>query len=471
MIIDRVYTPGLAQVAYLVADEAAGEAAVIDPRRDIGAYTDWAAARGFRIVAILETHVHADFVSGAQELAAATGATVYAGRIGGTAYPHVALDDGDEIRVGGLTLRAFWTPGHTPEHMSYLLFDPARGPDPVALFSGDVLFVGEIGRPDLLGTGELESLAEQLHETVGFRLAALPDAVTVYPGHTAGSPCGKKIGDAPTTTIGQERLANYAFQPGVVASAARFAETVMAGMPQPPAYYPTMKRVNKLGPAPLADLPAGEPLSPTEVADRQAAGALVLDTRGPEAFAAGHVPGSVFAGLGPSFAIWAGWLTPYGRDVVLVTDGPEPYAAARADLWRIGVDRVVGYLDGGVAAWQAAGRPLATVATMAVGDLARELGRPDSDVAVLDVRDRSEWEQERAPGAAHWFAGEIAQGRLPVLPVGKRVALLCGSGYRSMVAASLLQAAGATDVVNVLGGIGAWEAAGLPVERHEAARA
>ena len=468
MIVDRVYTPGLAQVAYLVADEAAGEAAVIDPRRDIGVYLDWAAERGLRIVAILETHVHADFVSGARDLAAATGADVYAGRIGQTAFPHVALDDGDEIRVGDLTLRAFWTPGHTPEHMSYLLLDPAQGPDPLALFSGDALFVGEIGRPDLLGAGELEALAEQLHATVSTRLSALPDAVTVYPGHTAGSPCGKKIGDAPTTTIGQERRTNYAFRPETVATAARFAETVMAGMPQPPAYYPTMKRVNKDGPTALAGLADGGPLAPAEVAALQAAGALVIDARSPEAFAAGHVPGSAFAELGPSFAIWAGWLTPYDRDVVLVVDDPAQYAAARTDLRRIGVDRVVGHLAGGVAAWRASGRPLATVGTMSVGDLAGELARPGNDLAVLDVRDRSEWEQGHLPGASHWFAGEIAQGRLPILPSGARVALICGSGYRSMVAASLLRAAGAPDVVGVLGGMNAWEASGLPVERPEA---
>ncbi|HEU5434367.1 MAG TPA: MBL fold metallo-hydrolase, partial [Thermomicrobiales bacterium] len=244
MIVDRVYTPGLAQVASRVADDAAGHAAVIDPRRDIADYLAWAERHGVTIAAILETHVHADFVSGARELAAATGAPIYAGRLGATAVPHIPLDDGDTIALGSLTLRALWTPGHTPEHISYLLFDRTQGSEPLALFSGDVLFVGEIGRPDLLGPDAQQSLIEQLWQTVSQRLATLPDRVIVYPGHTAGSPCGKQIGAAPQTTIGQEKAFNYAFQqPNEEA----FVHAVMAGMPKPPAYYPHMKRVNKIG--------------------------------------------------------------------------------------------------------------------------------------------------------------------------------------------------------------------------------
>jgi hydroxyacylglutathione hydrolase len=210
-IVDRVYTPGLAQVAYLVADEAAKVAAVIDPRRDIDTYLEWAADRDLRIEAILETHVHADFISGARELAAATGATVYASRRGAQEFPHHPLDDGDEVAVGRLRLRAFWTPGHTPEHLSHLLLDPDARSDPIALFSGDVLFAGEIGRPDLLGPEQTQELANQLYDTVVNRLSQLPDDVTVYPGHTAGSPCGKKIGDAPQTTIGRRSASTTPF--------------------------------------------------------------------------------------------------------------------------------------------------------------------------------------------------------------------------------------------------------------------
>ena len=235
MILDRVYTPGLAQVAYLVADETAGLVAVIDPRRDVECYLDWAAERGLRIAAILETHVHADFVSGARELAAATGAPIYASRLGEQSFFHEPVGDSDEVAVGRLRLRALWTPGHTPEHLAYLLIDPDRGPDPVALFSGDALFVGEVGRPDLLGAEETQRLAGQLYHTVVDRLSRLEDDVVVYPGHTAGSACGKKIGAAPQTTMGQEKRFSYAFQ---ARAKDAFVRMVLAGMPKPPSLLP-----------------------------------------------------------------------------------------------------------------------------------------------------------------------------------------------------------------------------------------
>lgn len=241
MIIDRVFTPGLAQVAYLVADEHAGDVAVIDPRRDVEVYLSWADARALRISAILETHVHADFVSGAHDLARASGAPIFTSRLANQDFQHHPLDDGDEVTIGTLILRALWSPGHTPEHLSYLLIHPEHGESGVALFSGDALFVGEVGRPDLLGETETQRLANQLYETVVQRFAPLDNAVVVYPGHTAGSACGKKIGDAPHTTIGEEKRANYAFQ---AQSRDAFVSMVLEGMPQPPTYYPVLKRVN-----------------------------------------------------------------------------------------------------------------------------------------------------------------------------------------------------------------------------------
>jgi hydroxyacylglutathione hydrolase len=456
MIIDRIYTLGLAQVAYLVADERAGEVAVIDPRRDVDAYLQWANERKMRIVAILETHVHADFVSGARELAAVTGAPVYAGRLGNTEFPHVPVKDGDEIQAGALILRALWTPGHTPEHIAYLLIDPEQGSEPVALFSGDALFSGEIGRPDLLGPEAQQQLIAQLWETVEQRLKPLPDAVTVYPGHTAGSPCGKQIGDAPQTTMGQEKIFGYAFnQP----DRESFLRVVMAGMPQPPAYYPTMKRVNKVGPTLLRDLPPGNPLAVADVETTQAAGALLLDTRPAAMFAAGHIPGAVSVELGPSFAIWAGWLTPYDRQVVLILGDDGQYADARTELRRIGIDGVAGYLAGGMAAWQAAGKPVETMQTIQVNDLAARR----SLYTVLDVRDRTEWAAGHVPGALNAPAGDLAQGAAAPRNGAENVAVICGSGFRSAVAASLLQQRGHHDVVNVTGGMDAWRQAGLPV--------
>lgn len=459
VVIDRVFTPGLAQVAYLVADRAAGELAVIDPRRDVTVYLDWARAHRARIVAILETHVHADFVSGARELAAATGAPVYAGRLGDQDFPHTPLDDGDEIAVGRARLRALWTPGHTPEHIAYLLFNPALGEEPVALFSGDALFVGEVGRPDLLGEAQTQALAGQLFDTVTERLAPLPDGVVVYPGHTAGSSCGKKIGDAPSTTMGQEKRFNYAFQGR---DKGQFIAMVLDGMPRPPAYYPALKKVNKSGAALLATLEEGRALSPADVAAAQADGALVVDTRSPEAFGAGHIPGAIFAGLGPDFTAWTGWLAPYDRALVLVLASDDRFAEAVTELRRIGLDNIAGFLRGGQAAWHAEGRPIERLPQMTAAELHARLAGPANDLTIFDVRTTDEWQMGHIERARHRFAGEIAQGADVPASDAAEIALICGSGYRSVVAGSILQARGRTGLINVTGGMDAWTAAGLP---------
>jgi hydroxyacylglutathione hydrolase len=462
MDIERFYTPGLAQVAYGLADPTTGEAAIIDPRRDIDDYLNWAAGRGYTIRAILETHVHADFVSGARELAAATGAPIYAGRLGESEFPHQPLDDGDIVQVGKLKLKAFWTPGHTPEHMAFLLFDPEQGDNPVALFSGDVLFAGEIGRPDLLGAERQKVLIQQLYETVTERLATLPDAVVVYPGHGAGSPCGKKIGEGDQTNIGQEKRFNYAF---LANSRDAFIKSVMEAMPRPPAYYPTMKRVNKAGPALLRDLPEGTPFSADDVAARQATGALVIDARPADDFAAGHIPRSVSVGLGTGFAIWAGWLAPYDREVVLVLPADGSYESARTELRRIGIDNVGGYLRGGMSAWRASGRPIQALDALPVDELASRLGDSENGPRVIDVRDETEWTAHHIPGSRNLSAGALAQGADANVDESATVAVICESGYRSTLAASLLQGRGYERVMTIPGGMAAWTAAGLPTAR------
>lgn len=459
MIIERFFTPGLAQVAYLVADEDAGVAAVIDPRRDVEGYAAFAAARGLRIGAVLETHLHADFVSGARELAAAAGAPIYASGLAAQGFPRAALGDGDAVAVGRLALRALWTPGHTPEHLAFLLTDPSRGPEPVALFSGDALLVGEVGRPDLLGEPHTHRLAEQLYQTVADRLGRLADDLIVYPGHTAGSACGKKIGDAPTTTVGREKRFGYAFQAGTEEA---FARIVLADMPAPPTYYPFVKRINAAGPALLRDLAGGEPLLPGRVVEHQAQGGVVIDARTPAAFGEGHVPGAVFVGLGPSFVTWLGWLAPYGRDLVLVLDDDRRFEEARTELRRIGLDRVAGYLAGGMAAWRASALAVATLPQISPPALAARLGDAPDGLLVLDVRSDEEWRGGHIPGAVHRFGGEIARGASSPIGEASQVAVVCGSGYRSSVAASLLRHRGAQNLVNVAGGMTAWLAAGLP---------
>lgn len=459
MLVDSIFTPGLAQVAYLIADEAAQTAAVIDPRRDIDPYLAWASARHLTIRAILETHVHADFGSGARELAAATGAPIAAGHFGDQVFVDRPLADGDEVRVGRLRLRALWTPGHTPEHVAYLLIDPELSAEPVAIFSGDALFVGEVGRPDLLGPTATQRLAAQLYETVAGRLSKLANDLIVYPGHTAGSPCGKKIGAASRTTIGQEKLTNYAFQ---ARSKQQFIEMVLAGMPQPPTYYPTLKRINQAGPPLMGDLPNGHPLTPQEIAAALDRGALLIDTRTPDAFGSGHIRDAISVGLDDRFLPWMGWLAPYDRDLVLLLADDEQFEMARTSLRRIGLDRVHGYLAGGIAAWRADGRDLVTLPQVNTRDLARDLASDDRPL-VLDVRDDAEWESGHIAGAVHRFAGEIARGAAAPLNGAREIVVICGSGYRSSFAASLLQGRGVTGLRNVAGGMTAWLDAKLPI--------
>lgn len=463
MMLERIFTPGLAQVAYLIADESTGEAALIDPRRDIDVYLSLLTDRQLQLTAIMETHIHADFVSGARELGAATGAPILtpAASEDGTFDGGRVIGDGDEVAVGQLRLRALWTPGHTPEHLAHLLLDPSTGSEPVALFSGDALFVGEVGRPDLLGTEQTRVLASELYRTVFDRLAPLPDSLIVYPGHTAGSACGKKIGDAPSTTIGQERLLNYAFQ---ARSEASFVEMVLDGMPAPPTYYPVVKKINAAGPPLLRDLPGGVPLEPSDVAARQAAGALVLDTRSPNAFGAGHIPGAVFAGLGANFTAWTGWLAPYDRDLVLVLDADDQFGDAVTELRRIGLDRAAGYLAAGMAAWCDAARPVDTLAQISVTELNGRLADPADGLTLLDVRSQAEWNDGHIPGAVHHFAGMIVQGSDPPIDPAAEIAVICGSGYRSSVAAGLLAERGYRYLIHVEGGITAWHAAGVPGE-------
>jgi hydroxyacylglutathione hydrolase len=458
MRLERIYTPGLAQVAYLVGDEQAGVAAVIDPRRDVQVYVDIATAAGLRITHVLETHVHADFVSGAPELARATGATVYASRLGESAFPHQPVDDGDILEVGRLRLRALWTPGHTPEHISWLLTDTAAGDEPQVLFSGDMLFVGEVGRPDLLGEEQTDTLVDQLYDSIHERLMPLDDALIVYAGHGAGSACGKSIGDAPSTTLGQEKRFNYAFRP---MSRAQFKQTILAGMPPAPTYYPVLKKINKYGADPLDQLPPGGPLPVDEVKQAVANGALLIDTRSPAAFGGAHIPRSIFAGLGPSFSAWMGWLAPYGSDLVLLLEADTDYDEALTELRRIGLDRVSGYVQGGLGAWLAAGEQIDTLPQVSVHDLHERI--EDLDTLVLDVRGADEWEMGHISGAKHRYAGLIASGRVEISGLLERgpLAVICGSGYRSSVVASLLKRAGRQDLVNVIGGMSAWQAAGF----------
>lgn len=458
MIVDRVFTPGLAQVAYLVADETTGDVAVIDPRRDVQVYLDWAAERDLHVSAILETHVHADFVSGAQELHNATGAPVFSSKLGDQEFEHVPLRDGDRIPVGHLILEARWTPGHTPEHLVFLLFDSPERQRPQAMFSGDLIFAGEVGRPDLLGEAHTQQLARQLFQTLTHRIADLPDDLLIYPGHTAGSACGRKIGEAATTTLGAERKHTYAWQ---FEDEDAFVRGVMDEMPAPPPYYPRMKVINRVGPAPLETLSSGAGLSVDQVAGAVANGAVLIDARSEAAFDRAHIRGSFYAGSGADFVYWVGWRAPYDRPVVLVLDREEDYADVVTELRRIGIDTVLGYLTGGIDAWIETGGAVDRLQLLSPERFREFLDR--ESVEVLDVRSRDEWKAGHIAHARNAFAGDISAGAEVELPPDALVMLTCASGYRSRVAASMLQSRGVTRIVQLDGGMDAWDAAGLPV--------
>jgi hydroxyacylglutathione hydrolase len=454
MLIERFFTPELAQVAYAVGDKSVGDVAIIDPRRDVGEYIDWARRSSLRIVATLETHVHADFVSGAVELAAATGAPIYASRLGEQDFDHTPVDDGFSLDIGSVRLTAIHTPGHTPEHIAWRADDTTDANIEPVLFSGDALFVGDVGRPDLLGSDRTDELVDRLYETVTTVFKRLPGDMVVYPGHTAGSSCGKKIGDDPNTTIGREKAMNYAFRPE---SREAFADAVMGGMPQPPAYYLVLKKVNKVGAEPLVELPSVPTLSLEAVEDALASGTMVIDVRSTEAFAEGHIPGTVFVGADSSFSTWMGWLAPYDRDLVLIADDAAQAREAQTMLRRIGLDRIAGY-HVGVNAWRVSGRPLETLESVAAGGVIDELKR-GTKMTILDVRGADEYEMGHIDGASHHWLARIARGDLPDLDPADPITLVCQSGYRSTIAASLLRARGFNRLRNIAGGMDAWEAA------------
>ena len=458
-VVDRIYTPGPAQVAYLVADPVARAVAVIDPRRDIAVYLDWARDHDYRIVAVLETHIHADFVSGGPALAEATGAPLFASRIGCPHYQHTPLDDHNMVPIGTIALEAIATPGHTPEHMAFLLRDE-HGP-PLAVFTGDALFVGEVGRPDLIGSAETERLVHLLYHTIHHRLGALPAETIVYPGHTAGSACGSQIGDAPDSTIGIELHSNYAFG---VKREDDFVAQVLERLSLPPTHYPTLKRVNLAGAAAMPEASANH-LSPGDLVARQQQGALVLDLRSPDAYGDGHIPNAIAVPDDPDFVAWAGWLDPYQRDLVLVVPDRDVLARAILDLRRIGIDQPVGVLDD-MEAWTAAGLPTVRLTSVNVAHLDRDL-QDDRDLVVLDVRSDGEWATGHIAHARHCFAGAIAQGAIPPISPDDPVAVICGSGYRSTVAASLLFARGYINLRNVTGGMDAWNDAGLSLHHDD----
>jgi hydroxyacylglutathione hydrolase len=479
--LEQFFVEGLGHGSYLVADEAAGEAAVIDPRREVDVYLGAAQAAGLGIRHVLETHTHNDYVSGAKELAAATGAQLWASGAGGGAglrYAFRPLREGDEVRVGGLRLVVWETPGHTPEHLAFLAYEDGAEV-PAAAFTGGSLMVGGAGRPDLSGADRTAELAAAQHRSVG-RLLGLPDEVQVYPTHGGGSFCGGSGGASRWSTVGAERRANRLAPFVARHDAAGFARELLRDLPVIPSYWPRMRPLNMAGPRPLGDLggvagwagllPA-RPLGPQEAHALVAREAVyVVDARDPAGFAGAHVAGSFAIGLGPSFGVWVGSVVPDDRPLLLVLPGGEEGAspalagawqAAVRQLLRVGYDRLAGYLAGGLRAWAVAGLPFERLPQLAAPEAAARLRR--GEARLLDVRQPGEWASRHVAGAVH-VPGAHLPAQVGALDRAVPWAVICSTGYRSAVAASVLRRAGFRDVANVLGGMGAWEAAGLPPE-------
>ena len=455
MYFQQFYLGCLAQASYLIGD--GGEAAVVDPRRDVEEYLEAARANGLTIRHVVETHLHADFVSGHRELAERTGAKIYLGAAAEAKFDHVPVREGDELRVGSVRLRFLETPGHTPESVSVLVFEGSPDAAPSAVLTGDTLFIGDVGRPDLLGAVRSpQELAGMLYDSLHEKLLTLPDTVRVYPAHGAGSMCGRNISSETSSTIGEQRRFNYALQP---MAREDFVRMMTTDLPEAPAYFGRDAAINREGPAVVGDLAPVRGISVPEVAALQDRGAVLLDTRETLDYGAGHVPGSFHIGLSGQFASWAGTLLPSDAPIVLIVEDPDRSAEARTRLFRVGLERIEGFLAGGIRAWSDAGRPLATTEQISVVELAHRLGEAKPP-RVLDVRRPAEWAEGHVPEAVHVPLSRLERDA-PVLRPEDPVATLCAGGYRSSIAASILERKGFRRVTNVVGGMAAWNQAGL----------
>jgi hydroxyacylglutathione hydrolase len=467
MFFHQRFIPGLAIASYMIGDEKTKQVAVIDPTRDVDDYIRIAHDEGLRITHVLETHVHADYVSGAVELKARLDGEpmIICSGMGGAdwtpPYANKIAADGDEITLGKIRLRAMHTPGHTPEHVAWALYDDVRSKEtPWMLFTGDFVLVGDVGRPDLLGPEQQRELARQLYRSVFQTLAPLPDFTEIFPAHGAGSLCGKAIGSRRSSTLGFERRFNKSLQP---LDETTWTQTLLKDMPLAPPYFRRMKQVNARGPAILGrDLPGGKRFTSKEVHQRLCEHCMVVDVRPKEAFAAAHIPGSINIPLGQNLPSWAGWVLPYEKHLLIVPDDPADMGEVVTHLIRVGLDQIGGYLEDGLEGWQNNGFPIAGLKTISVQDLAQQLRQPSSQrPLVLDVRTHSEWANAHIDGAMHIHGG-LLKDRFKEIPQDRPIAVICGTGYRGSIASSFLKSHGFKDVGNVAGGMTAWSAAGLP---------
>jgi glyoxylase-like metal-dependent hydrolase (beta-lactamase superfamily II) len=458
MIVKQYYLGCLAHASYLIADQDSGEAAVVDPQRDVQEYLADAEELGCRIGHVVLTHFHADFVAGHLELRDRTGAAIHLGARGTAEYPFMPLADGAEVRLGRVRLVALETPGHSPESISLLVYDPEHSDErPYAVLTGDTLFIGDVGRPDLRASlgWSAEELASMLYDSLHEKLAPLPDDTLVYPAHGAGSLCGKNLSTDTVSTIGIQRRYNYALQP---MSRARFIDLVITDQPDTPAYF-TYDAVLNTRERPTLDEELErelQPMSLQEVLELAERGAQLLDTRDAADFEGAHLRGAVNIGLGGSYATWCGTILDRERGVVVIAEpGREIEAATR--LGRIGFDTIAGHLAGGMQALDEAPELIERSERVTAAFLAEQLSSPTPPL-VIDVRTSREWEEGHIDGAMSLPLSQL-RDRIATLPNDRALVVHCAGGYRSAIAASLLHREGLSRVADLVGGLGAWESA------------
>jgi len=460
LVFRTIQTEGIAELSYLVGDDDEGIAAVFDPRADCDVYIEAAREAGVAITHIFETHIHADLVSGSRELCARLdSAKIYASGEGGAEYGFdpEKIKDGDRFTFGEVLVTARHTPGHTPEHMSYLLAEADHPDEPWAVLTGDSLFVSSAGRPDLLGEKHTKQLAEQQFHTLHDFYLKLPDHVIIYPNHGAGSPCGADIGARLSSTIGYERKFNKFLQ---FNDAKSFSDYAIKTAPPVPHYYPIMKKVNAEGPRVIGNLPRVPTLPPKafkEAIEKKAG--ILVDVRNMLAFGGGHVAGALNIGGTPILSIWAGWMLDPQEPILLVLEDDDDLERIVRLFVRTGYTKFGGYLIGGMKAWDAAGFPLERIGQMSV----HELNERKSSLQVVDVRSPGEWKKGHVPGARHIFLPELGK-RMSELDRNKPTAVYCGSGYRASIATSILKTQGFNELWNVPGSWEAWKKAKLPIE-------
>jgi glyoxylase-like metal-dependent hydrolase (beta-lactamase superfamily II)/rhodanese-related sulfurtransferase len=446
--IEQFYLGCLAHASYMICSE--GVAAVIDPQRDVQIYLDAASAAGVKIQHVIETHLHADFVSGHLELAERTGARIYLGKGSGAEFPHADVGDGDSIEFGRCRLSLLQTPGHTMESICIVLTDLDSPAKPKAIFTGDTLFVGDVGRPDLSADHTPQELAALLYRSLHEKLLTLPDDVEIYPAHGAGSLCGRQLGSERSSTIGKERRFNYALQ---AKSSEEFIHLLTDSMPPRPEYFGREVELNRQGAAPLDVLPRLEPLSAVEAMRLQREGAIILDTRPVMQFAVAHLSGAIHIALSGQYASWAARLLGLDTRIILSGEDADHIRESQMRLARVGIENLLGYLDGGLEAWIKGGYELEYIPQVSAQELS-EL----SDFTVLDVREPGEVAAGAVQGSVRIPLGHLS-ARMGELDRNKLIVVHCKGGFRSSIATSLLQRAGIKDIANLTGGYDGWKAA------------